>query len=77
VAALLALPAVLALVALGASGVGVLRGLGLLQASLIGAAGRMGVLNGGSALITPSEFVGATSPGTGGTSVAGFGFVVM
>ena len=74
VAALLALPAVLALVALVAGGVGVIRGPGPVLASLIGAAGLMGVLNGGSSLLTPSVLIGAER---GGASASGFGLIVM
>jgi hypothetical protein len=77
VAALLALPAVLALVALVAGGVGVLRGLEPVQASVMGAAGLMGVLNGGGSFLTISVLLAPQSVGTGGTSAAGFGLIVM
>ena len=77
-ALLLALPAVLALVALVAGGVGVIRELGPVLASLIGAAGLMDALNGGSALLTPSVLIGALNSGTGGaSSPAAFGLLVM
>ena len=77
-ALLLALPAVLALVALVAGGVGVIRGLGPVLASLIGAAGLMGVFNGGSAFLTPSMLNGALNGGTGGTSSpAALGLLVL
>jgi hypothetical protein len=77
-ALLLALPAVLALVALVAGGVGVIRGLGPVLTGLIGAAGLMGALNGGSALLTPSELIVAGNGGTAGvSSPTAFGLLVM
>jgi hypothetical protein len=77
-ALLLAMPAALALVALVAGGVGVMRGLGPVLASLIGAAGLMGALNGGSAVLTPSELVVLGNGGTAGvSSPTAFGLLVM
>jgi hypothetical protein len=77
VAALLALPAVLALVALVAGGVGVIRGLGPVRASLISAAGLMGVLNGGASLLTSSQLIAAEGGFPAGASAFGFGLLVM
>jgi hypothetical protein len=74
---MVALPAVMALVALVASGVGVLRGLGAVLASLIGAAGLMGVLSGESFLFTLAILSSPSNSGTGGTSNAGLGVDVM
>jgi hypothetical protein len=75
---LLALPAVLALVALVAGGVGVIRGLGPVLASLIGAAGLMGMINGGSALLTPSLVILSLTVGPSRTSSpAAFGLLVL
>ena len=78
---LLALPAVLALVALVAlvaGGVGVIRGLGPVLASLIGAAGLMGMINGGSALLTPSLMILSLTVGPSSTSSpAAFGLLVL
>ena len=75
---LLALPAALALVALVAGGVGVIRGLGPVLASLIGAAGLMGVLNGGSALLTPSLVILSLTVGPSSTSSpTAFGLLVL
>jgi hypothetical protein len=75
---LLALPAALALVALVSGGVGVIRGLGPVLASLIGAAGLMGALFGGSALLAPSTVIVRLDVGTGGASTpTAFGLLVM
>jgi hypothetical protein len=65
-------------VALVAGGVGVTRGLGPALASLIGAAGLMGVVNGEGVFLTPSLVIIAMNAGTGGaSSPVGFGLLVM
>jgi hypothetical protein len=77
-ALVIALPAVLALVALVAGGVAVMRGLGPVLSSLIGAAGLMGVVNGEGVFLTPSLVIIAMNAGTSGaSSPAAFGVLVM
>jgi hypothetical protein len=74
VALLLALPVLLALVAIVAAGIGLLRGLGPVLASLIAAAGVMGILSSG---VTGGLNILVLARGSAnGTSLLGLGLAV-